>query len=123
MVLIAAIIAMSFTVVSRSGAMNGKTLHYTPEAQCYTCFMSGFATFCASQFNFVTNPTSAGCGVRCTNVKLISTGDLLCPNFNPVMPQGSPYTKKCDETLNVICCFHIVSGNITDVCSGKQVAN
>jgi hypothetical protein len=128
--LIAAFIAMSFTFVSRSGA--SKTLHYTPEINCYKDFTIFPTNFVPGDFAFfLGSPTSAGCGFSPCNVKQFNGskplfGDLLCSSsFNPVTDLGTIYAGKCDETLNAICCFHInpTTLQILDICSGRQVAN
>jgi hypothetical protein len=133
--LIAAVIAMSFTVVSRSGV--SKVVHYTPESNCYATFVVGTTTYNGAttssngDFTYTTNPTSAGCSVATSNVKQSNSSKPLSGDFlnnaaiNPVASIPAAYTGKCDETLTVVCCFHINPNTfqILDVCSGKQVAN
>lgn len=128
-ILILALIAISFTFISRSEAL--KTIHYKPESDCYGNFFKNGINYKIGDFSYTTNPTAAGCGVPTNTVKQINNtkpffGDLLSnPLINPVSSVGTVYMAKCDETLSVVCCIHINPTNlqILDVCSGRQVAN
>ena len=117
--LIAAVIAMSFTFVSRSGV--SKALHYTPETNCYTSFIKLGVTHVNTSFSFISTP-SQGCGVVTSNV---TDGTHTLPFYSPVSSLGTVYTGKCDETNTAVCCFHInpTTLAILDVCTGRQVTN
>lgn len=125
-VLIAALIGMGFTFGSRSGALH--FIHYLPEKTCVTSFTIAFpsTTFRNTDVTISMPLGSTGCGVQpnfveVTNSTLPGFGDFLNYSFFSSITPGSSYMGKCDETLNIVCCFHIINSRILDICSGREV--